>query len=392
MSDQHRFSTRAVHRGEQAPKPFHALTTPIIQTSTFTFTDTDDLIEYKLALNDRIEYGRYGNPTIRAAEAKLADLDGGADAVLFASGMAATTLTLLGLLNSGDHLIITDDCYRRTRQFVTDFLPSYGISHSQVPMGDYEALEEAIRPETRLIFSESPTNPYLRVADLERLVEIGRRHQILTLVDSTFATPVNQRPLEFGIDLVIHSATKYLSGHNDILAGVAIGPAELVDKIREVQNMVGAISDPNSAYLLLRGIKTLDLRVHHQNRSALEVARFLEDHPRVSRVYYPGLASHPQHETARTQMSGFGGVVSFELAGNLGSAGRFIDALRIPAIGPSFGGVESLVIQVAVATYYDLTPEERAAIGISDTLVRFAVGVEDPTDLINDLKHALTHS
>jgi cystathionine gamma-synthase len=258
-----------------------------------------------------------------------------------------------------------------------------------VPAGDCVALQEAIRPDTRLIFSESPTNPRLRVADLPRVVDIARQNGLLTVIDSTFATPVNQRPLAFGADLVVHSATKYLGGHNDLLAGAVVGSREMIDELRATQALFGAICDPNTAYMLLRGLKTLKLRVTQQNEAGLKVARFLETHPQVRRVYYPGLRSHPDHAIACEQMGGFGGVVSFELEGDLESTGRFIDALQIPYIGPSFGGAEALVEQVALASYYELSPAARASIGISDTLVRFAVGIEDVHDIVADLTQAL---
>lgn len=386
-SDKH-YSTRAVHSGENN-KHFHSVTTPIVQSSTFTFDDTSDLIAYKLKQNNRIEYGRYGNPTTEAVEKKLADLDHGDAGILFASGMAAITLTLLTFLSQGDHMVITKDCYRRTREFAESFLPRFGINVTVTPMGDYAALEKAIQPKTKLIYSESPTNPYLRVLDLEKLVAVGKKHNIKTVIDSTFATPINQRPLEFGVDLVIHSATKYFGGHNDLLAGVIIGAGPIIEAVRGTQNIIGAICDPQAAYLLLRGIKTLPLRMARHNETGLKVAQFLDRDPRVRCVYYPGLESHPDHDIAARQMDGYGGVVSFEPVGGIESTGRFIDALRIPKIGPSLGGVESLVIQVAVATYYELTSQERAAIGISDSLVRLAVGVEDADDLINDLDQAL---
>jgi cystathionine gamma-synthase len=387
-------STRLVHAGEERPKPRYALTTPIFQTSTFTFTDTADLVGFMEAQQrgdetTRLEYGRYGNPTLAAVERKLADLDGGEAALLFSSGMAAVTVTLLALLSTDAHVVCTDDCYRRTRQFVTEFLERYGVEATQVPMGDYDALEAAIRPDTRLIFSESPTNPHLRVADVGRVGEIARRHGLLAVVDSTFATPINLRPLALGADLVIHSATKYLGGHNDLLAGVAVGSKKTIARLREVQALIGAICDPHTAYLLLRGLKTLELRVTRQNEAGLEVARFLEKRPEVRRVYYPGLPSHPDHAVASRQMSGFGGVVSFELDADLETTGRFIDALRIPYIGPSFGGVEGLVEQVALAGYYELSGEERAAVGISDSLVRLALGVETVADVVADLGQAL---
>jgi cystathionine gamma-synthase len=394
MTSDYGFSTRAVHAGEARNKPHHSLTTPIVQTSTFTFSNTTDLVDYMEARmwgdeTDRTEYGRYGNPTLAAAERKLADLDSGEAALLFSSGMAAVTVTLLTLLSSGTHVVMTDDCYRRTRQFVTQFLNRYGVEVSQVPVGDYEALEAAIQPNTRVILSESPTNPYLRVVDVPRLVDIARRHGLKTVIDSTFATPINQRPLEFGADFVVHSATKYLGGHNDLLAGVVIGSEYMMAGLRETQGMIGAVCDPNSAYLLLRGLKTLDLRVSRQNETGLKIARFLERHPAVGCVYYPGLASHPDYAIASQQMVGFGGVISFELNADLETTGRFIDALQIPYIGPSLGGVESLVGQVALTSYYELSSEERAQIGISDTLVRLAVGIESAEDLIVDLARAL---
>jgi cystathionine gamma-synthase len=309
-------STQVVHAGEKRLKPHHALTTPIYQTSTYTFENTADMVDFMEAKlwgdeTDRDEYGRYGNPTIAAVEAKLAELDGGEAACLFSSGMAAITTTLLSLLSAGSHVIFTDDCYRRTRQFVTMFLQRYGVESTQVPMGDYEALEAAIRPNTKVIISESPTNPYLRLLDLKKLVKLARQHNIKTVVDSTFATPINQRPLEHGVDFVIHSATKYLGGHNDLLAGVVIGSAYQLGAIKDMQGMLGDVSDPHTAYLLLRGIKTLALRVRRQNETAAEIARFLATHPAVRRVYYPGQAGHPDYAVAIAQMDGFGGSGQF---------------------------------------------------------------------------------
>jgi cystathionine gamma-synthase len=393
MTDRN-LSTRVVHAGEQRIKPHHAITTPVVQTSTYTFENTQDLIDYMEAKlwgdeSEREEYGRYGNPTVATAEAKLADLDSGEAACLFSSGMAAVTTTLLTLLSAGRHVILTDDCYRRTRQFVTRFLARYGVEATQVPMGDYEALEAAIRPNTKVIFSESPTNPYLRVLDLKKLVAIAKKHKLKTVVDSTFATPINQRPLEFGVDFVIHSATKYLGGHNDLLAGVVVGSDYLIGAVKETQGMLGDVSDPHTAYLLLRGLKTLELRVQRQNETAAKLAHFLVKHPAVRRVYYPGLVSHPDYEIAAEQMAACGGVVSFELETDLEGTGRFIDQLKIPYIGPSLGGVESLVEQVALVSYYELSSEERTEIGISDSLVRLAVGIESAEDLLEDLALAL---
>ncbi len=392
-----KLSTQVVHAGEKRVKSHHALTTPIYQTSTYTFENTQDMIDFMEARLwgdeiEREEYGRYGNPTAAAVEAKLAQLDGGEAACLFSSGMAAITTTLLSLLGAGSHIIYTNDSYRRTRQFITQFLGRYGVESTQVPMGDYAAIEAAIQPNTKVILSESPTNPYLRVLDLEKLVAIAQKYGLKTVIDSTFATPINQRPLEFGVDFVVHSATKYLGGHNDLLAGVVIGSGYMVGAVRDLRGILGDVSDPQTAYLLLRGIKTLELRVLRQNDTAGKLAHFLAQHPAVRRVYYPGLPSHPDHAVAAAQMSGFGGVVSFELDTDFAGTGQFIDRLEIPYIGPSLGGVESLVEQVALVSYFDLSTEERAAIGISDGLVRLAVGIEAADDLLADLAQALDKS
>lgn len=391
----HGNSTRAVHAGTKRRKAFNALNTPIVQTATYTFGDTQELIDFMERKtwgdgDDREEYGRYGNPTVAAVEHKLAALDAAEDAVLYASGMAAVTSLLLSVLPAGAHIVMTDDCYRRTRQFCLTFLKRFGIETTVVSMGDYEAMEAAIIPKkTRFIISESPTNPYLRIADLEQIARLGKQHRVLTLIDSTFATPVNQRPIEWGIDFVIHSATKYLSGHNDLLAGVVAGRADRIKALRDARGVLGGIVDPQNAYLLDRGIKTLGVRVEQQNRNALAVAAFLEAHPRIERVWYPGLESHPDYSTAARQMSGFGGVVSFEVDGNLKTTSRFIDRLKIPYIAPSLGGVESLIEQPALMSYYEKTTEERLELGIKDNLVRFAIGIEDTDDLLNDLNQAL---
>lgn len=388
-------STRAVHGGTQRNKGYHSLTTPIVQTATYTFADTQDVIDYMENTlwgegSDREEYGRYGNPTINAVERKLAALDGGDDAVLFSSGMNAVTSLLLTVLPAGAHIVMTNDCYRRTRQFCQTFLARLGIETSVVQMGDYDALEGAIIPKrTRFIISESPTNPYLRIADLERIGELGRKHKVMTLIDSTFATPVNQRPLEWNIDFVLHSATKYLSGHNDILAGVVTGRTDRIKALRDARGVLGGIVDPQNAFLLERGLKTLGVRVQQQNKNAQAIAEYLEAHPKIERVWYPGLPSHPDYTVAAAQMDGFGGVVSFEVVGDLRTTGDFIDALQIPYIAPSLGGVESLIEQPALISYYEKTTEERLALGIKDNLVRFALGIEDTEDILADLEQAL---
>ena len=382
-------STRAVHGGEARSKLADAVTEPIIQTATYTFADTAELIDHFEGRIERQEYGRYGNPTQRVAERKLAELEGAEECLLFASGMAAITTTLFAMLSKGAHVVVTDDAYRRTRQFLMQILRRYGVEVSVVPAGDYERLEDSLRQTTRLIFSESPTNPYNRILDLERVAEIGRRHRVKTVIDATFATPINQRPIEFGIDLVIHSATKYLGGHNDLLAGAVLGSAGLISGIRELQAITGGVPDPFTAYLLIRGLKTLALRIARQNDNGVRLAAFLEAHPKVARVHHPSLASHPEHAVASRQMDGFGGVVSFEVRGDLAAGSRLVDACRIPRIAPSLGGVESLIEQPALMSFYELTTEERLQVGIKDSLIRYAVGIEDAEDLIADLARAL---
>ncbi len=389
-------NTVAVHGGDDRERAHQAIPMPIIQTATYAFADTADLIHFMQqktwgnGIEGREEYGRYGNPTVRSVEAKVAALEGADDAVLFSSGMAAITSLLLASLPTGTHIVMTDDCYRRTRQFCLTFLKRLGIETSVVPMGDYEALESAIQPKiTRFIISESPTNPYLRIADMERIAQIAARHKVRTLIDSTFGSPVNQHPLKYGIDYVIHSATKYLGGHHDLLAGVVVSRRDRIAALRDARGVLGGIVDPQNAYLLERGLKTLGLRVAQQNATALAVAQYLEAHPKIERVWYPGLPSHPDHEIAVRQMSGFGGVVSFEVRGTLEDTSRFIDALQIPYLAPSLGGVDSLIEQPALMSYYEKTTEERLALGIKDNLVRFAIGVEDTADIIADLAHAL---
>ncbi|GAB4535000.1 MAG: PLP-dependent aspartate aminotransferase family protein [Anaerolineales bacterium] len=386
-------STCAVHGGRKE-NPYHAIATPIVQTATYRFRDTADLcnlMEAKLwgQAEGRTEYGRYGNPTVSAVEQRLAALENAGDAILFSSGMAAITTVLLAMLSSGTHVVITNDAYRRTRQFCTTFLKRLGVECTVVPMGDYEALETAIQPNTRLLISESPTNPYLRVLDLERFADIARRHHVKSLVDATFATPFNVQPLAYGVDLVVHSATKYLAGHNDLLSGVVAGEAGLLQGLRGALGVLGAVAAPQEAFLLERGIKTLGLRVQRQNQNGEAIARFLESHPRVARVWYPGLESHPDYIVAHRQMRGFGGVVSFTLHGDLERTSRFVDAVTIPLIAASLGGVESLIEQPALMSFYELSSEERLTLGIPDTLVRLSLGIEDTADLIADLAQAL---
>ena len=382
-------STRAIHAGEPREKYADSLTTPIVQTSTFTFRNSKAIEDYTKKGKARFEYGRYGNPTAQIAERRLADLEGAEDCVVFTSGMSAITTTILSLVRSGDHIVITDDSYKKTLEFCKSYLKQFDIGCTIVPFGDYKVIEKAIKKNTRFILSESPTNPYLNIFDLAKIKNIADKHNILTLIDSTFSTPVNQRPIEFGMDLVLQSATKYLGGHNDILAGAVLGRTDLIDTIRNLHKSMGGLIDPHCCYLLLRGLKTFPLRVKQQNESALKIAGFLENHSRIKRVYYPFLKSHPHYKIAKKQMSGGGGVVTFEIKGNLSRAKRFLDALRLCYIGPSLGGVETLITHPALVTYYDCTRKERYALGITDTLFRLAVGIEDVEDIIKDLERGL---
>ena len=379
-------STRSVHAGEPRRKYADSITTPIIQTSTFTFRDSQHIEDYTKKGKEHFEYGRYGNPTAKIAEKRLADLEGAEDCVVFTSGMSAITTTILTLVQAGDHIVITDDSYKKTLEFCRSYLKQFGVECTIVPFGDYGGLERAIRKNTRFIFSESPTNPYLNIFDLVKIKKIAKKHHILTLIDSTFATPLNQRPIEFGMDLVLQSCTKYLAGHNDILAGAVLGRTELVDKIRNLHKSMGGLIDPHCCYLLLRGLKTFPLRVKRQNETAMQVAEFLENHPRVRRVYYPFLKSHPHYDVAKEQMTGGGGVVTFDIKGGLSAAKRFLDALELCYIGPSLGGVETLITHPALVSYYDYTRKDRYKLGITDTLFRLAVGIEDVEDIIADLE------
>lgn len=385
-----RWGTLAVRGGEPRAKAFGSVTTPVIHSSTYAFADTAELTRYFQGDIEREEYGRYGNPTVRAAEEKLAALEGAEEAALFSSGMAAVTTALFELLKAGDHLVLTSDCYRRTRQFVARFLGKLGVESTLVEPGDEAALRAALRPgRTRVILSESPTNPYLRIADLAMLCRARDACGANLIIDATFATPVNQRPLAAGVDLVVHSATKYLGGHNDLMAGAVCGRKGLVQAIKDLRGVLGGVLDPQSAFLLVRGVKTLALRVRRQNETALRVARWLESQPGVRRVFYPGLESHPDHALAARSMSGFGGVVSFRVDGDAARTARFVDACRLATIAPSLGAVETLIEQPAYMSFFELTTAEREAVGITDDLVRLSVGLEDAEDVIADLAQAL---
>jgi len=383
-----------VHGGQDRQKPDDSITTPIFQTSTFVFRSLAEGVRYARLRSQgkatRFEYGRYGSPTHRDAERKIAELEGAEAALVFASGMAAVSTALLALVSQGEHIVCGDEVYKKTRDLCQVVLPRFGVETTFIPTTDLRALKRALRPNTAAVLLECPTNPRLFVPDIARTARLVHQHcSARLLVDSTFATPINLRPLELGADLVIHSVTKYLGGHNDILGGAATGSKELIDQVFELHKYLGAVMDAHCAYLLIRGLKTLDVRMRKHNENGLAVARFLARHPKVKTTYYPGLPSHPDYRRARRQMTGFGGVVSFELKGDLKAVGRFMDALTIPYLGPSLGGVESLAYHPASLTFNELSAKERTELGITDQLIRLSCGIEDADDLIADLKQAL---
>jgi cystathionine gamma-lyase len=377
------FATRSIHAGQQPDPTTGAIMMPIYATSTY--------VQESPGVHKGYEYSRSQNPTRMAYERCIADLESGSAGFAFASGLAATA-TVLDLLDSGQHIIAMDDLYGGTyRLFERVRKRSAGLSFSFVDLADIKAVEAAIRPETRMIWLESPTNPLLRLVDLEAVAQLGKRRGIITCADNTFASPYVQRPLELGFDLVMHSATKYLNGHSDIVGGIVVvgENAELKDRLTFLQNAVGAVAGPFDSFLALRGLKTLALRMERHCQNAAAVAAWLERHPKVARVHYPGLASHPQHALAKRQMHGFGGMVTAILKGTLADTRRFLERCQIFALAESLGGVESLIEHPAIMTHASLPPEKRAALGIGDGLVRLSVGVEDEADLIADLAQAL---
>lgn len=386
-------STQAVHAGAPARRPHNSLAPGIAQTATYKFQSSADLIQYMRGEDPdptREEYGRYGNPTVHELEQRMAALEGTDDSAAFASGMAAITTLILSLSKAGDHVVLFRDCYRRTRQFVTQTLSRFGVEHSLVEPGDLEGLHRAITPRTKLVLSESPTNPYNFCVDFEKLVQICKRHgRVRSVVDATFATPYNCRPAELGVDLVVHSATKYLGGHNDVMGGVVSGPSHLISLVRETRGILGGVLDPHAAFLILRGLRTLGVRMERQNQTALAVARALEAHPKVERVFYAGLPSHPSHGVARRQLRGGGGIVSFIVKGGEHAASRLVDACQLATIASSLGGVETLIEQPRYMSFFELDDTALRAVGIDPALIRLAVGVEETDDVISDLLQAL---
>jgi cystathionine beta-lyase/cystathionine gamma-synthase len=378
--------TKAVRGAADLDKKNGPLATPIYQTSTFEVTDNDEQLR---ATHSDHFYTRYGNPTNTVAEKTIAALEGVDAALTFSSGMGAITTTLMALLKSGDHVVAQRDVYGGVHKFLSHWLPKMGIETTFVDTIAYEQHARAIRPNTKLLYLESPTNPTLRVVDFKKVAALAKQHRLLSMIDSTFGTPINQRPAEFGIDLVMHSGTKYLAGHSDLICGVVAGRHELIEQIWDTRTTLGNCMDPHASWVLVRGLKTLAVRVARQNENAQRVAEFLSANAKVRRVHYPFLTSHPQQAVAREQMSGGGGMVSFEVEGTGEDARRISEAMRLFTLAPSLGGVESVVSIPVLTSHLTVPPEERKKMGITEQMIRLSVGIESADDLIADLEHAL---
>jgi len=386
MKSKHRPETQAVRGGTDLHKKNGPLVTPIYQTSTFEVTDNDEQVR---ATKTDMFYTRYGNPTHTVAEKCIADLEHADGALLFASGMGAITTSILALVKSGDHIVAQRDIYGGATKFLSQWLPKLGVETTFVDTTEYEQHARAIRPNTKLLYLESPTNPTLRVVDLKKTSALAKQHGLISVIDSTFATPINSRPAEFGIDVVLHSGTKYFSGHSDLICGIAAGRTDLIAKIKETRTTLGGTMDPHAAWLLLRGIKTLAVRVQRQNDNTLRIAQFLASHPSVASVNYPFLEAHAQRALAMDQMVGGGGVLSFEVAGSGDDTRQVVESLNLFTLAPSLGGVDSLVTIPVYTSHAMISPEHRATMGVTDQLVRLSIGIESADDLIADLEQAL---
>jgi len=390
MSKQWGFNTRILHAGEKPDPGTGAITIPIYQTSTFVFDSAEQGQARFEGREEGYVYTRLGNPTTRAFELKMADLEGGEDAVAFSSGMAAISSVLMALVNAGDHVLTNAVLYGSTYDFFHGTISRYGVTVSHIDMTDPAAVRAAITPRTKAIYVETPANPTMTLTDLRAVAAIGKEAGIPVIVDNTFASPVLQRPLELGCDVVVHSATKYIGGHGDVIAGVAIGPRELMGRVRaELLRNLGGVLGPFEAWLLLRGIKTMALRVWRHTENATKVAEFLATHPMVEKVYYPGLLDFPQHELARRQMDGMGGMLSFEVKGGVEKGRRVMNSVRLCELAVSLGDTQTLIEHPASMTHAVVDPAERLRVGITDGLIRLSVGLEDPADIIADLDQAL---
>jgi cystathionine beta-lyase/cystathionine gamma-synthase len=378
--------TAAVRGASDLEKKNAPVTPPIYQTSTFGVTDNNE--QERVTTTDRY-YTRWGNPTITLAEQTLAALEGTETARVFASGMGAVTTTILALLKAGDHIVAQRDIYGGVTKFLSQWLPKLGIETTFVDTTDYDQHARAIRPNTKMLYLESPTNPALRIVDMKKTAALARKHGLISMIDSTFGTPINQRPAEYSMDLVMHSGTKYLSGHADLTCGVVCGRRELIDQIDDTRKTLGNCMDPHAAWLLIRGLKTLAVRVARHNENAMRVAEFLENHAKVRRVHYPFLKSHPQHAIAREQMSGGSGMVTFEVEGSGEDARRVSEAMRLFTLATSLGGVESLVSIPVLTSHAMISAEQRQKMGVTEQMVRLSVGIENVDDLIADLDQAM---
>jgi cystathionine gamma-synthase len=378
--------TAAVRGGSEMQKKNGPVAPEIYQTSTFEVADNEEQI--RVTTTDRY-YTRWGNPTITLAEQTVAALEGTEAALVFASGMGAITTTILSLLKAGDHIVAQRDLYGGVTKFFSEWLPKLGIETTLVDTTEYEQHARAIRPSTKLLYLESPTNPALHIVDMKKMAVLGKQHGLISMIDSTFGTPINQHPTEYGIDLVMHSGTKYLSGHADLTCGVISGRRDLIEQVGETRKTLGNCMDPHAAWLLIRGLKTLAVRVARQNENALRVAEFLEQHAKVRRVHYPFLKSHPQYAIAREQMSGGSGMVTFEVDGTGDDARRVSEAMRVFTLATSLGGVESLVSIPVLTSHAMISAEQRASMGVTEQMVRLSVGIESVEDQIEDLERAL---
>ncbi len=382
----HKPETNAVHGAGEREQRNGPLSTPIYQTSTFEVVDNEE--QLRVTPTDHF-YTRYGNPTNTVAEKTIAALEGMDAALTFASGMGAITTTIMALLKSGDHVVAQRDIYGGANKFLSQWLPKMGIETTFVDTTQYEQHERAIRPNTKLLYLESPTNPTLRVIDFTRVAALAKQRGILSMIDSTFGTPINQHPAEYGFDLVMHSGTKYLAGHSDLICGAVAARQELIDQIWSTRTTLGNCMDPHASWVLVRGMKTLPVRVARQNENAQRVAEFLSQHSKVRSVNYPFLKSHPQHDVARRQMSGGGGMVSFEVEGTGEDAKRVSEAMQLFTLAPSLGSVESLVSLPVFTSHAMIPAADRARMGVTEQLIRLSVGIENVDDLIADLDHAL---
>ena len=381
-------ATIAIHRGESTHGRSGPVAPEIVRSSTFTFSSAAEMKRWAEGKSSAYIYTRYGNPTLAIAEEKIAALEGAETAVVAASGMAAISSALLAVLSSGDEVISTAQLYGGTYRLMRDVFPRFGIRVRHVE-SDLVGIEDIVTPRARALYVETPTNPSLRLVDLRRTVAIAREFNLVSIVDNTFASPVLQKPIALGFDMVVHSATKYLGGHSDLIAGAVAGSQPWIKRVRDNIIYLGGCMDPAGAYLLIRGMKTLTVRVERQCKTAMAVAKFLERHPKVARVHYPGLASHPDHKLARRQMRDFGAMLSFDMKGGLAAARRFCDRVQILALAASLGGVESLVVLPIYSSHAKMSRDELHRAGVEPGTVRVSIGLEDPADLIGDLRQAL---